>query len=128
MTPPQVDPVDPFDLPEWLGTSEVVWRSVGSIHETHHVAGELEAGGHRMPCDLLAADQAFPQPVLDERWRHDSHQAWTYDQVLLVEYAGRLTLAVPGTDFSADLVLECLARLAKAVAVEPSRFVAALRL
>ena len=45
-----------------------------------------------------------------------------------MEYDGRLTLAVPGTEFTADEVLESLNRLAKAVGVKPSRFVAALRL
>jgi hypothetical protein len=48
--------------------------------------------------------------------------------VLLVEYDGCLTVAVPGTEFTADQVLEALSRLAKAVGVEPSRFMAALRL
>jgi hypothetical protein len=47
---------------------------------------------------------------------------------MLVEYDGRLTLAVPGTSFSADLVLEAIGRLAKAVGVKPGEFVAALRL
>jgi hypothetical protein len=35
---------------------------------------------------------------------------------------------VPGTAFSADLALETLARLARGVGVEPSRFSARLRL
>ena len=47
---------------------------------------------------------------------------------VLVEYDGRLTLAVPGTSFTADLVLEAIGRLAKAVGVRPGQFVAALRL
>jgi hypothetical protein len=66
--------------------------------------------------------------VLGERWRHDAHQAWSYGQVLLVEYDGRLTLAVPGTRFTADDALETLARLAKAVGVQPERFSVTLRL
>jgi hypothetical protein len=48
--------------------------------------------------------------------------------VLLLEYDGRLTLAVPGTAFTADRVLEAIGRLAKAVGVKPGRFLAALRL
>ena len=48
--------------------------------------------------------------------------------VLLVEYDGRLTLAVPGTAYSADGVLETVGRLAKAVGVRPGRFVVTLRL
>ena len=125
---PAVRDVDPFDLPEWLGAGEVVWAASSSIHDGHRVTGELTAGEQRLGCDLLGADQAFPAPVLDDGWRQRTHQAWTHGQVLLVEYDGRLTLAVPGTSFTADLVLEAVGRLAKAVGVRPSSFVAALRL
>jgi len=48
--------------------------------------------------------------------------------VLTLEYGGRLTLAVPGTDFTADHVLEALERFAKAVGAPPGRYLAALRL
>jgi hypothetical protein len=48
--------------------------------------------------------------------------------VLLVQYDGRLTLAVPGSDFDADRTLETLARFAKAVGAKAQRFTAALRL
>jgi hypothetical protein len=124
----RVRPVDPFDLPEWLGTEDVVWTAVTSVHGGHLVRGELTGGAEPLACDLLGADQAFPQPVLDDEWRRTVHQTWTYGQVLLVEYEGRLTLAVPGTSFTADRVLEAIGRLAKAVGVKPGRFVAALRL
>lgn len=125
----EVQAVDPFDLPDWLGTGEVTWTALTSVHAGHLVTGELSgADGERLPCDLLGADQAFPLPVLDDDWRRQVHQTWTFGQVLLVEYDGRLTLAVPGTAFSADRVLEAVARLAKAVGVQPGRFVAALRL
>ena len=56
------------------------------------------------------------------------HQAWEHGQVLLVSYAGRLTLAVPGTAYSADGALETVGRLAKAVGVQPGRFTVCLRL
>jgi CYTH domain-containing protein len=125
---PVVAEADAFDLPEWLGTEEVTWTARATIHDVARVGGELGAGAECLACDLLAADQAFPVPVLDEKWRQHAHQAWTHGQVLLVEYDGRLTLAVPGTGFTADLVLEALTRLAKAVGVKPDRFVAALRL
>lgn len=128
MTRPQVTPVDPFDLPGWLGTGEVTWTARGSIHAGHHVGGRLAAGPESVACDLLAVDQAYPEPVVSEDCRRDAHQAWTYGQVLLVEYGGRLTVAVPGTGFTADGVLTCLGRLAKAVGADPSRFMAALRL
>jgi hypothetical protein len=123
-----VSPVDAFDLPEWLGTSEVTWTARTSVHAGHRVEGELSGDGGVLVCDLLGADQAFPVPVLDDDWRRQAHQAWTHGQVLLVEYGGRLTSTVPGTSFSADRVLEAVGRLAKAVGVQPGRFVAALRL
>lgn len=125
---PDVKEVDPFDLPDWLGGDEVTWAARSGVRGSHRVTGLLSGAGDPLECDLLAADQAFPEPVLDEDWRRAAHQAWTHGQVLLVEYDGRLTLAVPGTEFSADLVLEVLGRLAKAVGAKPSRFVAALRL
>jgi hypothetical protein len=148
--------VDAFDLPDWLGVSEVVWTALSSIHAGHRVEGVLgaAAAGHRdggeqverghqsgrlhadvpadlpmdLPCDLLCVDQAYPVPCVPDQWRRQVHQAWTYGQVQLLEYDGRLTLAVPGTSFTADLVLETVGRLAKAVGVPPDRFVAALRL
>lgn len=127
-TNPAVSAVDPFDLPDWLGTGEVTWTALTSVHGGHRVEGELSADGGTLGCDLLGADQAFPVPVLDDDWRRQTHQAWTHGQVLLVDYDGRLTLAVPGTMFTADRALEAVGRLAKAVGVSPARFVAALRL
>lgn len=125
---PVVTAVDPFDLPDWLGSDDVTWTALSGVRGEHLVVGTLGAGHDSLDCDLLAADQAFPHPVLDEEWRPRSHLAWTYGQVLLLEYDGRLTLAVPGTDFNADRVLEALTRLAKAVGVQPSRFAVSLRL
>ena len=127
---PHVAEVDAFDLPEWLGSGEVTWTALSTTRGAYQVSGELSGAGAAtsLGCDLLAADHAYPQPVLDETWRRSAHQLWTYGQVLLVEYDGRLTLAVPGTEFTADEVLESLNRLAKAVGVKPSRFVAVLRL
>lgn len=125
---PALTEVDPFDLPEWLGVGDVTWTALTSVRDSPRVTGELTDGTAVLGCDLLAADVAFPQPVLAERWRHDAHQAWTYGQVLLVEYDGRLTLAVPGTAFTADDTLEVLSRLARAVGVKPERFSVTLRL
>ena len=124
----QVAGVDPFDLPDWLGTEEVTWAATSSVRGEPRVTGELTGGDCSLVCDLLAADQAFPAPVLPEDWRSRAHQAWTYGQVLLLDDEGRLTLAVPGSAFSADLALETLARLARGVGVEPSRFSVRLRL
>jgi hypothetical protein len=123
-----VTAVDAFDLPEWLGVGEVTWTARSSVTGGHRVVGELSVGPEALGCDLLAADLAFPQATLGESWRHDAHQAWSFGEVLLVEHESRLTLAVPGTSFTADRVLEALTRLAKAIGVRPDRFVAALRL
>ncbi len=126
--PSEVPTVDPFDLPEWLGTGHVVWTALSGVHDGHLVTGELRGDGHDCPCDLLAADQAFPEPVVPDAVRRSVHQSWTHRQVLLVRYDGRLTLAVPGNEFSADLVLECVGRLAKAVGARRSQYAATLRL
>ncbi len=94
----------------------------------HLIRGELGSGPDVLPCDLLAADRAYPRPVLDDEWRRAVHRMWRHGEVLLLEYDGRLTVAVPGSAFSADDVLEALARLAKAVGSTPDRFTATLRL
>ena len=57
-----------------------------------------------------------------------AHQAWKYGEVLLVTLDDRMTLAVPGTSFTADLVLDALARFAKAVGARPESFSVLLRL
>jgi hypothetical protein len=126
---PSVGPVDPFDLPDWLGVTSVTWTAVDSIGITHLVAGRLRgAEGEPLDCDVLAGDLAYPVPVLDERWRHDAHQAWTLGEVLLVEYDDRLTLVVPGTTVTAEAALEAVRRLAKAVGAPADRFTVTLRL
>lgn len=119
--------LDPFDLPEWLGTEEVTWHAETVDRGEHHVRGRLTCSGREQECDLLAVDQAFPAPVVDEGTRRLAHQAWRNGEVLLVSRDGRLTLAAPGTAFSADAVLALLARLARAVGGSPQQFVAALR-
>ncbi len=130
MAAPATPSVDPFDLPEWLGTDEVTWTATTSVHDGHLVRGELRGAGDAelQDCDLLGADQAFPEPVLSDRARQLAHQMWTHGQVLLLEYDGRLTLAVPGTGFSADLALEALGRFAKSVGAPAGQYLAALRL
>ena len=121
--------VDPFDLPDWLGESAVTWAPEGGIHDSHRVPGTLTAPGETaVPCDLLAVDEAYPKPVADDDLRHQTHQAWQHGQVLLISCDGRLTLAAPGTSFTAEKVLETLARLAKAVGAPPESFSVLLRL
>jgi hypothetical protein len=123
-----VEPVDAFDLPEWLATSTVSWTAQSGVRGSRLIRGVLSAPEGELDCDLMAADVAYPEPALDDGWRRLAHQAWEYGQVLLLRYDGRLTLAVPGTAYSADGVLESIGRLAKAVGVRPGNFVVALRL
>lgn len=127
MTVP-VEVVDAFDLPDWLGTTDVVWTAGAAVRGAQRVMGQLVSPAGELVCDLLAADVAYPQPLLAEQWRTQAHQAWQHGQVLLVRYDGRLTVAVPGTACSADGVLESIGRLARAVGVPLSRFSVCLRL
>jgi hypothetical protein len=121
--------LDPFDLPDWLGEDEVTWTSACGVRSGHLVTGVLcGASGHETACDLLAVDQAFPRPVVDDAARTRAHQVWRHGQVLLVSRGERTTLAVPGSTFDADLVLDSLTRLARAVGAEPARFSVRLRL
>lgn len=126
--PAHVDQVDPFDLPEALGTCDVVWRAEDGL-TGHRVRGHLEPTGHQpVPCDLLAVDDAYPAPVTDDATRLLVHQAWRHGQVHLGSYDGRLTVLVPGTCFTAALVLECVSRFAKALGAPPSSYAVLLRL
>ena len=128
----QLEPVvelDPFDLPEWLGEEEVTWTSERGLRTGHLVAGVLAGTPqHQTPCDLLAVDEAFPAPVVDDAVRTRAHQVWQHGQVLVVRRARRPTLAIPGSSFTAERTLDALARLARAVGAEPERFSVRLRL
>jgi len=128
----RVSVVDPFELPGWVGEKEVRWITETSLDGGHHVSGRLEAepadGLQTQPCDLLACDRAYPQPVLDEPSRAAAHQAWALGEVRLLEYDGRLTLVVPGSAVTSELSLEALRRLARAVGAPSQRFSVVLRL
>ena len=129
MSGPTICEADPFELPAWVGEQEIVWYADSGARFGHHITGRVTAAGHDdVGCDLLAIDQAYPQQVADSGWRRQAHQAWHNDQVLLIRYDGRLTLAVPGHEFTADLVLAALFRFAKSVGGKPDRMTAALRL
>ncbi|MFZ2502127.1 MAG: hypothetical protein WAW88_05615 [Nocardioides sp.] len=122
-------PVDPFELPEWMGTDEVVWQHDGPVGTSHHVRGKLTSPRHtqELACDLLAVDEAYPAPVADDSTRLLTHQVWRHGQVNLVEVDGRLTLLSPGTVFTPAGVLDCLDRLARAVGARPAQYAALLR-
>ncbi|QIG43214.1 hypothetical protein G5V58_11010 [Nocardioides anomalus] len=113
--------LDPFDLPDWLGDGDVVWASTAGL-SGHAVAGSLAGPGDTLACDLLAVDQAYPAPVLDEPTRTRVHQVWRHGQVLLLSVDERATVAAPGTSWSADGVLETLTRVARAVGADPARW------
>lgn len=123
-----LDPIDPFDLPEWLVGNQVTWRPDEGLRAGHLITGALSAVGNELPCDLLAVDEAYPRPVTDDQTRTRSHQAWRHGEVLVTERQGRITLAIPGRDFTADRVLEALGRLARAVGATPDDYSALLRL
>lgn len=121
--------VDPFDLPDWLGGADVFWEADAGLRTGPHVPGVLRSSGEdHLVCALLAVDVAYPAPLLADDARTRAHQAWHHGQVLLVEYEQRLTLAVPGRRFDAELVMEALARFAKAVGAPPDEWAVLLRL
>lgn len=128
MHSPIID-VDPFDLPEWLGTVDVVWRAESGLGSGHHVRGLLTGAGQTdLACDLLAVDEAYPAPVVDDASRLRVHQAWRHGQVVVGRYDDRLVLAVPGVAFEPEKVLDALGRLARAVGAHPASYAALLRL
>lgn len=124
--------IDPFDLPEWLGTGDVVWRADEGLQTGHLVRGRLSAepaeDAQVIVCDLLAVDEAYPAPVVDDATRLRVHQAWRHGQVVIGEHGSRMVLAVPGTRFGPELVLDALGRLARAVGARAERYAALLRL
>ena len=112
--------LDPFELPDWLGDGPVAWATDEGL-DGHRVAGCLTGSGHQtLPCDLLAVDQAYPAPVVDEATRTRVHQTWQHGQVLLLTADDRAMVAAPGTTWAPDLVLETLTRLARAVGADPA--------
>ena len=120
--------VDPFELPDWLGTAAVTWASEAGLGVGHRVAGTLRGDGDRsLPCDLLAVDEAYPAPVAPVDLRRAAHQTWRRGEVCLVDCAGRLAVAVPGVSFDPARVIEAVARLARAVGAAPSSYAVLLR-
>lgn len=119
--------VDPFDLPDWLGSAAVVWTPVHGLGNGPHVPGVLGADGVSLACDLLAVDEAHPEPVARDTVRTEAHRAWRHGQVLLITAGGRLTLAIPGHRLDPADVLDALGRLARAVAADPHHYAALLR-
>jgi hypothetical protein len=120
--------VDPFDLPDWLGEGDVVWSTESGLRGGHLVRGTLGGDGGEIACDLLAVDEAYPVPVADDATRLRAHQAWRHGQIQLASLDERLVLLVPGRAFTADLALDVLGRLAKAVGASPEHYAVHLRI
>jgi hypothetical protein len=125
---PSYDEVDPFDLPEWLGECEVTWESQRALTEGHRVAGALTtAGRDPLPCDLLAVDDAYPEPVAANAFRVRVHQVWRHGEVLVARDGDRVLLVVPGSRLDTGSVLEAVGRLARAVGAPDGSYAVRLR-
>jgi hypothetical protein len=126
--PPSYDESDPFDLPDWLGECEVTWEAEGGLDSGHRVAGALTAQGREpLACDLLAVDDAYPEPVAADAVRVRTHQVWRYGEVLVAADGPRVLLAVPGSRIDAETALDAIGRLAKAVGAGPGSYGVRLR-
>jgi len=125
---PSYDEIDAFDLPDWLGETEVTWASECGLGTAHRVAGGLTAEGHEpVACDLLAVDDAYPEPVVSDPVRVRAHQYWRHGEVLLVGDGDRIVLAVPGSLLDPDSVLQAVGRLARAVGARDGAYAVRLR-
>jgi hypothetical protein len=126
--PPSYDESDPFDLPEWLGECEVTWEAARGLDTGHHVAGSLTAAGQEpIPCDLLAVDDAYPEPVATDAVRVRAHQVWRHGEVLIASDGPRVLLAVPGSRIDTEAALEAVGRLSRAVGARPGSYAVRLR-
>jgi hypothetical protein len=126
--PPSYDEADPFDLPAWLGESEVTWGTASGLASGHRVVGTLTAPGEEpIACDLLAVDEAYPEPVAGEGLRVRTHQAWRHGEVLVAADGPRVLLAVPGSRIDAETALEAVGRFARAVGAGPGSYAVRLR-
>ena len=59
--------IDPFDLPDWLGTVDVVWRADVGLRTGHLVRGRLTASGadgspQEIACDPSRSTRPIPRP------------------------------------------------------------------
>lgn len=108
--------LDAFDLPEWLGEGDVVWHSEVGLDSGHRVGGTLVGPGpEQLACDLLAVDDAYPEPVAADGIRVRAHQLWRHGEVLVATESDRTLLAVPGSRVDTLTALEAVTRLSRAV-------------
>lgn len=123
--------LDPFEVPDWLSGSQVVWEALESVGERTVARGRVRAvdgDAEPMLLDIVAVDAAWPSALCSPTDRRAAHQAWHFGQVVLLDHDGVAALGVPAAVFSADLTLEALRRFAKAVGSDPWRFAAYLML
>jgi hypothetical protein len=126
--PRDFDVIDAFDLPDWLGEAEVTWTSDCGLATGHRVAGRLEGAGQQpLACDLLAVDDAYPEPVLHDPLRVLAHQTWRHGEVLLMGEGSRIVLAVPGSRLDPEIALVAVGRLARAVGARDGSYFVRLR-
>ncbi len=123
-----VAPLDPFELPDWLGTEHVSWCADTALSDAPRVAGTLRARSGEQQLDLLAVDAVYPRQVCPDRERHDAHQAWQFGQVLIAFFDGRVTAAVPGVRFDANRACEAIGRFAKAVGASAGNVTVSIQL
>jgi hypothetical protein len=125
---PSYDETDPLELPAWLGEGGVTWESQKGGHAGHRLDGALTRAGHDpLPCDLLAVDDAYPEPVAADTTRVRAHRAWRYGEVLVAADGDRLLLAVPGSRLDTETVLAAVERLARAVGAPAGSYAVRLR-
>lgn len=119
---------DPFDLPDWLGTEQVTWQGEGLLSDQPVVVGHLVSAGRSQPLDILAVDAAYPRTVCPDDSRHDAHQAWHFGELVLLEVDGRVAAAVPGVRVDANLAVDTIRRVAKAIGAPSDNFTVLLTL
>jgi hypothetical protein len=119
---------DPFDLPEWLGSGELTWVAASGLASASLSGALVGQDGERLPLSIIAADRAYPTPVVDEEVRRAVHQAWALNQVVILDDDGCQTLAVPTVTLDTELVCEAMRRFARAIGVDTSRVSLTIRL
>ena len=123
-----LDDLDPFDLPDWLGEGAVTWAAEAGVRRGHRVPGHLRVPGRRCPATCSPWTRRTPRRSPTRRPGPAPTWPGGTDRSSCSPTTTGVVLAVPGTGFTADLVLDALSRLAKAVGASPENYVALLRI
>ncbi len=122
--------VDPFDLPDWLGTREVSWAADSGLRASHLVPGSLDGGGPIVStATCWGSTGPTRAPVASRRacgtapTRPGSTGRCCWSRSVV---GSPWPSQAPG--FTSELVLTALERLAQAVGAEPSSYAVRLRL